>query len=326
MADDKKKSGRIGVLMGGLSSERKISLKSGQAVLSALLRNGCDVVPLDIVDKSKDKISSFILDAKINVAFIALHGRFGEDGGIQAILEELNIPYTGSGVEASRVAMNKVSTQELLKKNGICVPQFTGVSKGPKIDIKQIVRAVGAFPYVVKPAQEGSSIGVVFVNDEKGLEAALEEAWKYGDQAIVEQCISNGRELTVGILGDKALPVIEIRPKSGYFDFTAKYQKGMTEYIIPAEIPQKVALEIQSTAEAVHRTVGCRDLSRIDFILDKNNKPYVLEINTIPGFTETSLLPKAALKTGVDFDQLCLKLIGSAYGKKTENQNISCGL
>lgn len=312
--------GHIGVLMGGYSSEREISLKSGKAVFEALQRQGCRVSALDIREKDHTKIKQTIAAADLNIAFITLHGRLGEDGMIQSILEELDIPYTGSGVAASRLAINKVSTQDLFKKNGIHISPYAALSRGQEETALSAVERIGSFPVVVKPACEGSSIGITIVRDAGGLHGALERAWQYGDLALVEKYVP-GRELTVGVLDQQALPVVEIRPKGAFFDFTSKYSQGMSEYIVPAQIPQETALLLQEEALQAHHVLGCEDFSRIDFILGQDGRHYALEVNTIPGFTSTSLLPKAAQEAGISFEQLCLRIVQLAYGKKKKIKN-----
>jgi D-alanine-D-alanine ligase len=319
MDNVKEKFGRIGVLMGGVSAEREISLKSGKAVSEALLQEGYDVVPMDIVEGDEDKILSVLLDADIDVAFIALHGKMGEDGTIQAVLEKAGIIYTGSGVEASRLAFNKVSAQDVFKKNGIHIAPHVALSqsKGFPSGIDAIIGKLGSFPVVVKPACQGSSIGVSVAETNDELEASLRHAWQFDDTALLEKFIK-GRELTVGILGEEALPVVEIRPRNGFFDFEAKYTKGMTEYIVPAAVSRETAGRLRQQALKAHRALGCRHFSRVDFMLDADQAAYVLEVNTIPGFTATSLLPKAAGQHGVGFNQLCVNILELAYGKKKE--------
>lgn len=307
--------GRIGVLMGGVSSEREISLKSGRAVSEALIRQGQDVVPLDITESDETNIGALIRKSRLDVAFIALHGRLGEDGTIQTILDKAQVPYTGSGPKASNLALNKAAAQELFEKNGIRTPSHvivTGKNFSQAAD--QIARS-GSFPMVVKPACEGSSIGISIVPSIKELKSALEVAWRYGETVLMEKYIV-GRELTVGIIGTEALPVVEICPKNKFFDFEAKYTTGKTEYIVPARIPEKIAGEVRKVALEAHRLLGCENFSRVDFMLDARGRHYILEVNTIPGFTATSLLPKAAQQIGLGFDQLCLTIIGLAYGKK----------
>ncbi len=306
------KKGRcIGVLMGGYSSERAISLKSGRAVYEVLKASGCDVVAIDITERDENKILAQILKADIELAFIALHGQLGEDGTIQTILEKSGIPYTGSGVEASRLAINKIDTKILLKNNGIAVPRFVKGDSNlfyKKNGFKKVCCPLLPLPCVVKPIYEGSSIGISLVRKTEEWEAAIKTARQYGTEVLCEEYIK-GRELTVGILGKIPLPVIEICPEKEFFDFTAKYNKGMTDYIVPAKILDKTASVLQEIALSVHNIVGCKDFSRVDFILSEEGIPYVLEINTIPGFTETSLLPMAAQHTGMDFQQLCRQLV-----------------
>lgn len=314
-----KEYGKIGVLMGGHSSEREISLKSGKAVLNALKEERCDVVPIDIIEEKSERIASFISSYGIDIAFIALHGRLGEDGKIQTILENLDIPYTGSGIKASRLAINKIATQNFLKNNGINVPSYVSLIKNEKFSFDSLAKEL-SLPVVVKPASEGSSIGIHIVQQRDELGHALQSAWEHDDQLIIEEYI-RGREFTVGILEKEPLAVIEVVPKRSFFDFTAKYEQGMTEYIVPAEISPKTTVHLQQVALKVHNIIGCSDLSRIDFMIDEQGREYVLELNTIPGFTSTSLVPKAAKIKGLSFNQLCLKLIELTYGKKEKIKN-----
>ncbi len=312
--------GTIGVLMGGVSSEREISLKSGKAVTEALLAAGHSVKPLDITFADGKRIARFIRDARIDVAFIALHGKLGEDGTIQSILESLKIPYPGSGTKASRLAFNKATTQKLLKNNGLPVADFKIWSEDKEGNIHEeggTFKNLNGFPVVVKPACEGSSIGVTIVHQKANFEVALRMAFRYGKEVLVERFI-RGREMTVGILDEEALPVIEILPQSGFFDFTAKYQPGLTEYIVPAAIDERLSKDIQEISLKAVRLLGCRHFSRVDLMLDEKHNPFILEVNTIPGFTATSLLPKAAKARGLDFTQLCLKLIELAYSERKE--------
>ena len=311
--------GRIGVLMGGISSERDISLKSGRAVSEALIRQGQDAVPLDITDSDEIKIDSLIRKSRLDVAFIALHGRLGEDGTIQTILDNAQVPYTGSGAKASSLALDKATAQDLFEKSGMRTPPhviLTGKDFS-QVDIK--IAPAGPFPLVVKPACEGSSIGISVVVNKDDLETAIDRARKFGEKILIEKYIV-GRELTVGIVGSETLPVLEICPKNKFFDFEAKYTAGKTEYIVPARIPEKIAGEVRNAALEAHRLLGCENFSRVDFMLDASGRYYILEVNTIPGFTSTSLLPKAAQKIGLGFDQLCLTIVKLAYGKKKEHK------
>jgi D-alanine-D-alanine ligase len=303
----------IGVLMGGCSSEKKISIKSGTAVVKALTESGCKVSAVELNTENREEVMALLRDAKIDIAFITLHGRFGEDGKIQEILEMIGLPYTGSGSAASRMAMDKLASYDVFVANHIRVPQFVRFSKASSRNMEEQIKSVfKRKPIVVKPPCEGSSFGITIVKDYQDLPKALSDAFSYGDRIIVESYIK-GKELTAGILGNKLLPVVEIRPKNLFFDYEAKYQAGSTEYIVPAEINSSTAQQVQQLAWKVHQSIGCRDLSRVDFILDEGNIPWVLEINTIPGMTATSLLPKAASAVGIDFKTLCLTLAQLAH-------------
>jgi len=307
--------GRVGVLMGGCSSEREISLKSGKAVFHALEDADCDVVAIELNTIEPDKIILQLRQAQVEVVFVVLHGKFGEDGAIQAILEKEKIPYTGSGPQASRLAMDKAATQTLLKDNGIKVPEFHILKESEIGKANVIWRSLGNAPVVVKPCCEGSSIGITIVQHNKDFLPALKVAFELGPQVIVEQYII-GPEITAGILGNQALPLVEIRPKNSFFDFTAKYQEGMSDYIVPAEIDPTHTRRIQEMSLKAFDLIGCRDMARSDFILDKRGNAYFLEINTIPGFTATSLLPKAAQSEGINFCELCLKIVGFASARR----------
>jgi len=303
--------GRIGVLMAGPSTEKKISLKSGHAVCEALKDAGYSVVPVIIkTDKTKDNIRLLKLK-KIDCAFIALHGRFGEDGGIQKILNSLQIPYTGSGVKASELAMDKISSRKIFQKHGLKVPRSRILNKDSYAGINF---HDSSFPLVIKPATHGSSIGLSIVGKPKDISKAINRAFKFDRRIIIEEYIK-GRELTVGILEDKAMPVIEIVPKHSFFDYQAKYNEGLTDYIVPAKLSPVAAKRVKKAALNAHRLLGCFGCSRVDIILNEFDEPFVLEVNSIPGLTSTSLLPKAAKKSGIDFTSLCLKLISLAYEK-----------
>jgi len=298
------KLGKIGILAGGPSNEREISLKSGKAVYEALIKEGCDAILIDV----KNDIYDIIAERAVDIAFIALHGRFGEDGTVQGILEGMGVPYTGSGVEASRLAIDKIATKDVFKKHGIPVPGYAvfeknGFSAKPSHLMK--------WPVVVKPQFEGSSIGLSIVTDDGSLKTAVDKALGYGDKVLVEEYIS-GRELTVGILGDKALPVIEIVTSQGIYDFEAKYKDPATRYLVPAPIDDNSAKLAGELGVKSHRALGCRSFSRVDMMMDRAGKIFVLEVNTIPGMTERSLLPKAAGAAGIGFGALCIKLLEDA--------------
>lgn len=306
--------GRIGVLMGGPSSEREISLKSGQAVYEALRGCGIEAVAVDIKTDSRDDNIDLIKPMRLDCAFLALHGRFGEDGKIQQILEELNLPYTCSGVASSSLAMDKIASLEIFRKGGLNIPRYHHRVRLSSENSKDLIRELG-LPLVIKPATHGSSIGLSIIRAEKDFKKALDLAFDFDRRVVIEEYI-RGRELTVGVLDDEVLPVIEIIPKNEFFDYQAKYQPGMTEYILPARLEEKIAQQTQEAALAAHKLLGCWGCSRTDMILDKDNKIFVLELNTIPGFTSTSLLPKAAKSIGIEFSQLCVKLIKLAYEKQ----------
>jgi len=305
--------GRVGVLMGGPSSEREISLKSGKAVLSALLGSGVDAVGIDIITDNAQENSRLLKERRLDCVFIALHGRFGEDGTVQKLLEELNLPFTGSGIEASCLAMDKIGSLDVFRKQGLCVPKSRSLEISAYRKRGNFKNDLG-FPVVIKPANHGSSIGLSIVENEEGMAGGIELAFQFDSRIIIEEYIK-GRELTVGILDEMPLPVIEIIPKRKFFDFAAKYQAGLTEYIVPAQLEGGIAGIVRDAALAAHKALGCFGCSRADIILGQDNLPYLLEVNTIPGMTATSLLPKAAKCVGIGFDQLCLKLLELAYEK-----------
>ncbi len=301
---------RVGVLCGGKSSERKISKLSGRAVFSALKRAGAPVLYLDPANPSEMEKRL----KKIDIAFIALHGHGGEDGKIQSFLEKRKMPYVGSGPKGSLVAFDK-----LLSKRAFCrhkIPTAEFVMVNAKNWAKRLKRFKA--PFVVKPPCEGSSIGVFLVEDfEKSVEKINQAIREYGE-LLIERKI-DGREFTVGVLGSSALPVIELVPKNPFYDFHAKYTKGMTDYRIPAPISKKLARKMQRIALAVHRCLGMRDMSRVDMMTDSRGRVYVLEANSIPGFTEFSLLPKAAKAIGISFEELCMQLVTWAHARKKKH-------
>ncbi|MDO8436439.1 MAG: D-alanine--D-alanine ligase [bacterium] len=299
--DNCRSFGRIGVLAGGPSSEREISLRSGKAVHKALIEEGCQAIFLDIRDDIRDLIRAKRLD----VAFIALHGRFGEDGTVQGILEEARIPYTGSGPAASRAALDKIASKDIFIASGIPTPRHTVFERGQ--DNLAEGREV-RFPIVVKPQFEGSSIGLSIVKDKSQLEDAFGKAFKYGEKALLEEHI-DGRELTVGILDDKPLPVIEIVTRENVYDYTAKYNDPYTKYVVPAPIEKDIYERAQELGRRAHTALGCRSFSRVDMIMGEDGGIFVLEVNTIPGMTERSLLPKAAGVAGLSFNRLCMRMV-----------------
>mgnify|MGYP000468678005 CR=1 FL=1 len=307
---EKKKSLKIGVIAGGVSSEREISLMTGKNIYDSLLKSGYNAILIDPKNDFYNKLK------EINLAFLALHGRYGEDGTIQGLLEFMGIPYTGSGVLGSAIAINKVLSKKIMKYENILTPDYIAVDFNGKTDltkIKELVNERLTYPVIVKPNSEGSTIGTSIVNDDAQLDCAVKGALKYDSRILIEKYI-NGRELTVGIIGSEpvALPIIEIKPKSGFYDYEAKYVKGMTEYIVPAKLDEDIYSYVSETAIKCHKVLECSSISRVDFILDKNNNAYVFELNTMPGMTATSLVPKAARAAGIDFNQLVEIILDSA--------------
>ncbi|MDP2981629.1 MAG: D-alanine--D-alanine ligase [Candidatus Omnitrophota bacterium] len=312
------KTKRVGVLMGGPSSEREISIKSGKAVCKALEAKQIDYVPVELMpgpntNGYKESVAAKLALLKIDVAFLALHGEFGEDGTVQELLEGMSMPYTGSSSGASKVAMNKITAKEVLKSNNVPIAGHEILARGSfnkDLDIKAYFKLLGP-SLVIKPSNGGSSIGLNIADNEKDLRAAIEDAFRYDDKLIIEEYIS-GREITVGVIEDRALPIVEIVPKRKFFDFTAKYEKGLTEYIVPAEIDEQTYKMCQEVGLRTHKVLSARSFSRVDIILNKKIGPVVLELNMIPGLTETSLLPKAARAAGIEFEELCLKILNTA--------------
>ncbi len=291
------KSHRIAVLYGGTSSEREISLASGKAVLKALVAAGADAVG---IDAGRD-LPLRIARKKIDFAYIALHGPMGEDGTVQGLLEVMGIPYAGCGVLASAISMDKEHTKIVCARAGLPTPAWRTVRAGEKVP-------AGKLPVVVKPASQGSAIGVSIVRRRKELAAALSDAFRHDTRVLVEEYIP-GTEITAGILGGAPMPVIEIVPKGSFYDFESKYQPGRSTHLIPPRLPKKTVADIQKLALAAFRAIGCRAMARVDMIVDRGLRPWILEINTIPGMTETSLFPDAAKAMGMDFTGLVLKII-----------------
>lgn len=293
---------RVGVLQGGLSTEAEVSRKTGAAVLAALHSRGWDAVAIEADRELPQRIAA----AAIDVAWVALHGRYGEDGCVQGLLELLGLPYTGSGVLASAVAMDKIATKRLVR-------HLSGVHLAPDAVLRpgDPLPEGLALPVVVKPAGGGSTLGMSLVRHASELSAALDAASAGGERVLVEQAMP-GVELTVAVLDDRALPVVRIQPEDGFFDFEAKYRSGRTHYEVPAAIPDAVRDAVQGAAVAVHRALGCRGLTRSDFLLQPDGRAVFLEINTLPGMTATSLSPMAARATGMSFEALVEHLLLSA--------------
>lgn len=292
--------------MGGMSVEREVSIKSGEAISSALERLGYRQKAID-VDRD---IAIMLRREEIEVAFIALHGRYGEDGTIQGLLDMMQIPYTGSGVLASAMGMDKIVSRQIFLSEGLPVPPYLVLceEEHPSFDAN---RLSFGFPVVVKPVSEGSSVGVTIVPEKKGLEKALKEAFYYGPRIMIEEFIS-GKEVHVGILGERALGAIEIRPKTKFYDYTAKYVAGMSKHVYPAPLPSDLYEEVLRLGLRAHRTLGCRGYSRVDFLIDEEENLYLLEVNTLPGMTETSLMPEMARGAGVAFDALVENILATA--------------
>ncbi|MBI5682546.1 MAG: D-alanine--D-alanine ligase [Deltaproteobacteria bacterium] len=297
--------------MGGMSSEREVSLCSGMAVYKALKGKGYKVVA---VDAGRDT-AKVIEKKKIKLAFIALHGKYGEDGTIQGLLEIMGIPYTGSGVLASGVAFDKAAAKEIFRFHGIPTPDWQ-VIRNYELGIKNYeLRTTNyKFPLVVKPARQGSTIGLTVVKDKKDLQKAIKKAFRFDNKIVLERFIQ-GREVTVGILSGEPLPVVEIKPKKGLYDYRSKYTKGMTDYIAPAPLEKGVECRVKEAAINAYNALGCCGAARVDVCLDKKNDPYVLELNTVPGLTELSLLPKAARCAGIDFTELIERMLLAVRNK-----------
>ncbi|MBN2333564.1 MAG: D-alanine--D-alanine ligase [Deltaproteobacteria bacterium] len=302
---DQLKKKKIGVLLGGLSAEREISLKTGAAIQSALERSGYRTVAIDV---GRD-LPFRLREEQIDVAFIALHGRYGEDGVVQGVLELLQIPYTGPGVMASSVAMNKLITKHLLRSAGIATPAY--LSCHDQVDVVPDAGSLG-YPLVVKPVSEGSSLGVAIVERHSDLAAAMAGAFRYEREILLEQYIP-GREITASVLNGTPLPLIEICPAAGFYSYQAKYTAGETDYLVPAPLAPVLTRSIQSLALASCRVTDCcQGAVRVDFRLSPDAKAYVIEINTIPGMTATSLLPKAAAAAGMGFEALIETIVSGA--------------
>ncbi|NLF84343.1 MAG: D-alanine--D-alanine ligase [Candidatus Gastranaerophilales bacterium] len=299
----------IGVLCGGMSSEREVSLRSGKNCFEALKRLGYKNAVLIDVDKD---IANTLKQKGVEVAYIALHGKYGEDGGIQGLLEILGIPYTGCGVKASAICMDKETTKRVVATQG--VPVIPSVIVNELTDISRLDNKAISFPVMVKPINEGSSIGMSKVDTPDKLEDAVKEAMKYNSTVMLENFVE-GKSVTVGVL-DKdgetiATPILELRSKTGWYDYEAKYTKGLTEFILPAEIDEKMTEHVQNLAVKAHKAADAWGMSRIDFIVTEN-EAYMLEINTIPGMTDLSDLPAQAKEMGIEYDQLVEIILKSA--------------
>lgn len=287
------KSKNVAVLMGGPGSERAVSLRSGAAVARALRAAGAEVTEIDVTGPD------FVVPAGTDLVFNIIHGTFGEDGQLQSILESRGLAYTGEGVEGSRIAFDKILSKEKFDQAGVPTAGWHIIRQGEKPKFQP--------PFVIKAPKQGSSVGVHIIKDESQIEAALADCFQFGDEVLVEEFVT-GRELTVGILGQEALPIIEIVPRDGFYDYEHKYTKGASDYYCPADIGEEATQRVQAAAVAAQQALDLQVYSRVDVLLAPDGRLVVLEINTIPGMTETSLLPKAAAAVGIEFPELCERI------------------
>jgi D-alanine-D-alanine ligase len=290
----------VALLKGGPGKERDVSLNSGAAVANALRSLGADVVEIDITGRDVD------LPSTPDLVFNMIHGTFGEDGDLQSILDGLGIPYTGEDAAGSRLAFDKIASKRRFDAAGVPHAKWEILHAGENPTIP--------LPLVAKPPREGSSVGVHIVKEAGALAEALADCVARDREVLVEEFVS-GKELTVGIVGDEALPIVEIVPKVDFYSYENKYTKGNSDYFCPARLDEATTRAVQSAAVAAHRSLGLRVYSRVDVLLDAQNRPFVLEVNTIPGMTETSLLPKAAAVAGLDFASLCEEIAGLSLEK-----------
>lgn len=302
----------VAVVMGGPSAEREVSLNTGAAIANALREYGyTNVVEIDLDPRNFGKQ---LAESKAEVVFNAVHGLYGEDGRLQTLLEIREMPYTGSGMIASVSCMDKVITKRMLRDAGISTPACLIVNK-KESSIKEKIMQRFSLPVVIKPASQGSSIGVEIVKEENQLDEALANAFKYSRDILVEEFIG-GKELTVSMMQKDgevvALPVIHIAPHSGMYDYHSKYTKGATEYICPADLDEETTKKVQEISKQAYEVLGCSGVARADVMLDEEGNGYVLEINTVPGMTATSLVPKAAAAAGISFPELCNIILQSA--------------
>ena len=335
---------KVALLMGGRSSEREISLRTGRGIAQALRNLGHQVTSVDAANgrllpageeeraalpaeqvralpaTTAAMMTSSQAIAEAEVVLIALHGGEGEDGTIQALLELSGRPYTGSGVMASALAMNKAMSKRIFEHEGIPTPEWQLIRAGepmPTLDVSKL----GGYPLVVKPNAEGSTVGLTVVTGEEELPAAIQEAGRHGFEILIERFIP-GRELTVALLGDEALPIVEIRSRHGHYDYEAKYTSGMSEYFCPADLPAPLAQKISELGVRASRALDCRGVTRVDFRLSPQNEPYCLEVNTIPGMTPTSLVPMAARARGISYDQVVQRMIDLALDEHRRRRGV----
>lgn len=301
------KFGRVAVLMGGTAAEREISLKSGMAVTAALKSKGVDAKACDVT-----KVSQLLEIAEhYDRAFIALHGRWGEDGGVQAVLEALKMPFTGSKMAASALAMDKLRTKQVWRGVGLATPEFQVVS--PEMPFEAEAFKI-PFPVIVKPSHEGSSIGMRKVSTLTALTEAIQFAQQYDAEILIEQWIT-GREFTCAVLNHKALPLIELKTDHDFYDFDAKYKSNTTQYLCPCDLSAEIEVAIQSLVINAFHAIGAKDWARVDLMLDDNQQPWLIELNSVPGMTDHSLVPMAAKASGISFEQLVLQLLSATLDK-----------
>ena len=301
----KKNYGKILVLMGGWSNEREISLISGQYVFDSLISLGLDAVKLDL---RKDNVGS-IKEINPDRVFIVLHGKGGEDGEIQFFLETLGIPYTGSGSKSSEICMNKRNTKNILIEEKILTPAYQKIDENTTVEY---IEKHFQYPFVVKPSTEGSSIGVYIVEDRQSYLKAINENLKISNDIIIEQYI-DGNEYTVALVGNIALPVIKLVPPGKFYDYEAKYNSNDTKYICPSELSDNIEEELKKISLKCFKVLNCKGWGRVDIILDSKNKPWIIELNTVPGMTKNSLVPMAAKQVNISFDELVLKILDTSF-------------
>lgn len=327
-----KKNLKVLLLLGGTSPEREVSKSTGKSVYQAMQNLGYDVVvldpayginqPFDVNDYFSEKDFSevsnenyldainLISPAEIDVAFLALHGKYGEDGTIQSLLELKGIKYTGSKVLSSALAMDKIMSKILFEEYKVPTPKWFHFKKNEftEKEINKLIIKKFGYPVVIKPNDQGSTVGLTICKSSDQLDKAIHNAFEFSDRILVEEFIP-GRELTVAVLENSALPVLEIKPKHGIYDYECKYTAGMSEYIVPAEIPDEISISLQKIAVQAYDSLRCEVYARVDFRLSNQNEPFVLEVNTLPGMTSLSLVPKMAKAVGIDFEQLVEKII-----------------
>lgn len=305
---------KVALLCGGRSGERQISLASGEGAKGALEEAG---FPVTVLDPAEPEDLKALVDGGFDVAFLCTHGRYGEDGTLQGFLELIDIPYTGSGVWGSALAINKSKAKIFYSNAGLHTPDSVTVFRGQDVDVPSIVSVVGEH-CVVKAASEGSTLGIFIAENEDQIGPAIEQAFDYDSEVVVERYVK-GDEFTIAVMGNddpEALPVVQIIPQNGFYDFEAKYAPGGSEHLCPAPIPESLTHSLQEQAVVAHKALGCRGVSRTDFIVDDSGTCWVLETNTLPGMTKTSLLPDAGRAAGMSFPQICTKLIELALEDK----------